>query len=340
MTKIASRGPALREVEMIRRIQLREKVYEVDMTAWHKQSGKNWLCSFCCFCSVIPTINTNYCQNFTIYHTNELLATNACTPPANDSTPPYVVNLAVMIPAWNKSEWRFGYSIQMTALIAQWQINYCSPLAGGFVVNATFFDSGCNQRKTAQALAEVYRLDYRMNFHGIVGPGCSDGAVDVARVVRHFDLGMVSYGAEDAELSQRSIYPLFFRTSFSGDFYKFAWLKVIDYFKWTRVATVRGSDRLSGVHTGASFTALFRSRGGTVVYEYSQPERVFNESLIIDELLSHKARVVVTLLTPRLVLKLMCVAYKMKVRFWQGHSIGMWTTVSSRFEGRKISEPG
>ena len=44
------------------------------------------------------------------------------------------------------------------------------------------------------------------------GPGCSDEAEPIAALSRHFNMLVVSYGAEASSLSDRQKYPYFYRT--------------------------------------------------------------------------------------------------------------------------------
>ena len=55
----------------------------------------------------------------------------------------------------------------------------------------------------------LYILAIKKN---ISGTGCSDPAERVASLSKHFNMLMVSYGAEAQDLSDREKYPYFFRT--------------------------------------------------------------------------------------------------------------------------------
>lgn len=52
------------------------------------------------------------------------------------------------------------------------------------------------------------------------GPGCSDEAEPIAALSRHFNMLVVSYGAEASSLSDRQKYPYFYRTIPQVDHHK------------------------------------------------------------------------------------------------------------------------
>ena len=268
--------------------------------------------------TVSPGINFTYCEEF--YQSQPCFRgrqTDLDSSQALISDTNLTLQLAVMLPGYvgEGSVWPYGYALQMAALMAQWEINFCSEFSNEFAINMTFFNSGCDQQKSAEALAEFIRQDgQQRQFFGMVGPGCSNGAADVARLVHFFDLGLISFGAEDSELSNRTLYPEFFRTSFSGNFQKLAWLHLLNFFKWTRVAMVRVNNRVIGLHASREFVKLFELQHGPLLYTYSQPENTFNYSTALDNLELHQARVVVALLLPDMTKKLLCAAYKRKVR--------------------------
>lgn len=45
-----------------------------------------------------------------------------------------------------------------------------------------------------------------------LGPGCSETAEPIAAISKHFNTIVISYGAESLHLTNRAMFPLFFRT--------------------------------------------------------------------------------------------------------------------------------
>lgn len=60
-----------------------------------------------------------------------------------------------------------------------------------------------------------------------LGPGCSDEAEPIAALSRHFNMLVVSYGAEASSLSDRQKYPYFYRTIPQVDHHKYELLLVL-----------------------------------------------------------------------------------------------------------------
>jgi Receptor family ligand binding region len=54
--------------------------------------------------------------------------------------------------------------------------------------------------------------NWRTDEHYISGPGCSETAEPIAGVSKHFNTIVISYSAEALQLTNRAMFPLFFRT--------------------------------------------------------------------------------------------------------------------------------
>uniref|UniRef100_UPI00398E7EA3 extracellular calcium-sensing receptor-like n=1 Tax=Pristiophorus japonicus TaxID=55135 RepID=UPI00398E7EA3 len=72
----------------------------------------------------------------------------------------------------------------------------------------------------------------------LVGDGGSSQSIAVSRVVAPFGIGMVSYFASCACLSDKREFPTFFRTIPSDNAQMKALVRVIQYFKWTWIGAV------------------------------------------------------------------------------------------------------
>ncbi|XP_070535303.1 gamma-aminobutyric acid type B receptor subunit 1-like [Ptychodera flava] len=78
----------------------------------------------------------------------------------------------------------------------------------------------------------------------VLGGGCSVSTVPIAACSWYFNMIQVSYSAASPELSDKTKYPLFFRTTQSENRYNAARITIMKYFNWTRVATVYGQHRM------------------------------------------------------------------------------------------------
>lgn len=73
---------------------------------------------------------------------------------------------------------------------------------------------------------------------GILGPGCSDEAEPIAALSRHFNMLVVSYGAEASSLSDRQKYPYFYRTIPQVDHHKYVYESFFKSMNWKQIGAI------------------------------------------------------------------------------------------------------
>lgn len=72
----------------------------------------------------------------------------------------------------------------------------------------------------------------------VLGPGCSDEAEPIAALSRHFNMLVVSYGAEASSLSDRQKYPYFYRTIPQVDHHRFVYEQFFRAMDWKQIGAI------------------------------------------------------------------------------------------------------
>ncbi|CAG5120744.1 unnamed protein product [Candidula unifasciata] len=84
---------------------------------------------------------------------------------------------------------------------------------------------------------------------GILGTGCSDPAERIAALSKHFNMMMISYGAEAQDLSDTEKYPYFFRTIPPVQLYTHVYPELFQEMGWGLVgALAEGGQELPEYH--------------------------------------------------------------------------------------------
>lgn len=155
---------------------------------------------------------------------------------------------------------------------------------------------------------------------GILGTGCSDPAERIAALSKHFNIMMVSYGAEAQSLSDREKYPYFFRTVPPVQLYTHVFPNLFKELGWRTVgALAEGGQEFPEYHMtlqgklklhGISLIVRRKSLNGTHSSDIAQILKEFkaqNVRVIIADVFSHVAR------------EIMCEAYKQKMTAFEGY---------------------
>lgn len=96
-----------------------------------------------------------------------------------------------------------------------------------------------SERNTCPCIYKNEPLSYTL---GIVGPAVSSKSIHISHLMQHEALPIISYGSTSHELSNRELYPNFFRT-IQSDKYQARFIK--DYlgsFNWTYVSVIASDD--------------------------------------------------------------------------------------------------
>jgi ABC-type branched-subunit amino acid transport system substrate-binding protein len=122
---------------------------------------------------------------------------------------------------------------------------YLHHVADDFVVHRSIriqlisFDDGSNQNT---ALIRALDLIQSRNVTAILGPASSSSSQTVAPVCNAFSVPQISYSSSNPSLSDKSLYPWFFRTCPSDALQGAAWVSALRHFKWEACAVISTSD--------------------------------------------------------------------------------------------------
>lgn len=98
----------------------------------------------------------------------------------------------------------------------------------------------------------------------VLGGGCSVSTVPIARTTPYFGLTQVAYSATSPELSQRALFPTFFRTSVSDLAISKPVIELCKQYNWHHVATLQEQDEMFTT-TMNHFHYLLRENNMTLV---------------------------------------------------------------------------
>lgn len=249
-----------------------------------------------------------------------------CLRSAHDETDLPQFTLAVLVPNRYDSVWPVGDALAAAAYLAQWHINYCSTVSQKFSIQLRTFSTNCQAKASADAFGCLLedgnviggaRLDQRDGqVTGIVGPACSSSSFTLGQFVHFFNLTLLAYSVELDEFSDHRTFPSFYRTSFTGAFYRLLSVEAFTRFKWKRAALIR-SEEISLLKGSTKMRTLLEDRGFQVHVESVPPLNTsgssFNAAFHLDSVVQSGIRVVILFLPDKFVLPLLCAAYLKKV---------------------------
>ena len=147
---------------------------------------------------------------------------------------------------------------------------------------------------------------------GILGPACSKATIPIAKVSRFYNTILMGYGAEDVSLSDRTKFPLFYRTNPSIDEFKYAYLSIFRTFDWKNYASLR--EGKYPVNTVRSRTEYLTKHGIQVLSREIPSETNLNAEGYVASVIESKKTIIVLDTFPAATRVFICEAYR-KVRF-------------------------
>ncbi|KAL4235040.1 hypothetical protein ACF0H5_006678 [Mactra antiquata] len=157
---------------------------------------------------------------------------------------------------------------------------------------------------------------------GILGPGCSDEAEPIAALSRHFNMLVVSYGAEASSLSDRTKYPYFFRTIPQFDHHKYVYESFFKSMRWSKIGAIsEGGQEFTNFHTllqdhlhQAGITVAVKRR---IVRNLSMDK--LDVSQIFADLREQKVRVIIADVFMFAARAIMCEAWRQRMTAHEGY---------------------
>lgn len=121
-------------------------------------------------------------------------------------------------------------------------INANSSILAEYTISEIVLDGACESDLVMTNFINVVNAHSRNNnlktLIGIVGPACSDTVEPLAGVTKHYNIPIISYGAEGAIFTDKNEYPYFFRTIPENKIYRHVYHKLFEEMGWKRIASL------------------------------------------------------------------------------------------------------
>lgn len=131
-----------------------------------------------------------------------------------------------------------GKGIFKAALMATEAINKNNSILPDYDLQLFIHDGECSADQVMKIFIDYIKNEQFPKLAGVLGPACSETVEPLAGVSKHYKSLVISYSAEGASFSDRKKYPYFFRTIGENQQYKYVYLKVLQEFRWKRVAAL------------------------------------------------------------------------------------------------------
>ncbi|XP_072015077.1 gamma-aminobutyric acid type B receptor subunit 1-like, partial [Amphiura filiformis] len=153
-------------------------------------------------------------------------------PYSSCKTPVHVLGLYPM-----SGPWAGGEALYPATQLAVEDVNTNPDILEDYQLTIDFADTKCDGGEAANVMfRELYNVSTTKVM--ILGCGCSASTLPTAEASHHWNLIQLSYGAYSPALSQRSVYPLFFRMVPPESTLNLMKIEVLKYYNWTQVATI------------------------------------------------------------------------------------------------------
>ncbi|PFX22226.1 Gamma-aminobutyric acid type B receptor subunit 1 [Stylophora pistillata] len=166
----------------------------------------------------------------------------------------------------------------------------------------------CRRELVISAYIRYLNLDHAQKVIGIVGPACSKATLPIAEVARFHNTILMGYGADDVSLSDRTRFPMFFRTNPSVDEFKLAFLSIFRAFSWKKCAILR--EAKYPVNTVQSRTEFLTKNGVQVLSRELPSDEDLDAQSYVKNVAESKLTVIMLDAYPAVTRAVTCQAYK------------------------------
>lgn len=166
----------------------------------------------------------------------------------------------------------------------------------------------CRRELVITAYIRYLNRDVSEKVIGIIGPACSRATLPIAEVSRFHNTIIMGYGADDVSLSDRTRFPMFFRTNPSVEEFKSAYLSLFQAFGWEHCAILR--EAKYPVNTVQSRTEFLTKRGIQVLSRELPSDGDLDATSYVNNVAESKITVVILAAYPEVTREVMCEAYK------------------------------
>ncbi|XP_053305429.1 vomeronasal type-2 receptor 26-like [Spea bombifrons] len=144
------------------------------------------------------------------------------------------------------------YKNLLTFIFAIGEINSHPEMLPNITVGYHLFDSCSNEKKTVKSILQIlsgpgktvpnYSCTKRGTLAGFIGDELSDTTIPMAQILGMYGYAQISYGATHSVLSDRRVYPTFFRTVQNDHVSYYILSKLLKHFGWNWVGILTTDD--------------------------------------------------------------------------------------------------
>ncbi|XP_041375599.1 guanylate cyclase D-like [Gigantopelta aegis] len=206
------------------------------------------------------------------------------------------------------------------ARLALERVNQDSKILPNHSLELIVSDTQCISDEAMKAFIK-FITDSSITLAGILGPGCSDAAEPIAALSKHFNMVVVSYGAEAEALSNRYKYPYFFRTISQVNHHRFVYGKFFKAMGWKHVAALaEGGQKFPEYHI--QLQEYLKREGISVVVKRKLHPHTghLDVSQIFADLRAQNVRVIIADFYVVAARAMMCEAYRQRMTAHQGYT--------------------
>eukprot|EP00931_Biecheleriopsis_adriatica_P065756 TRINITY_DN40233_c0_g1_i1.p2 TRINITY_DN40233_c0_g1~~TRINITY_DN40233_c0_g1_i1.p2 ORF type:complete len:517 (+),score=83.42 TRINITY_DN40233_c0_g1_i1:86-1636(+) len=215
------------------------------------------------------------------------------------------INVLTNLPITGK--WKGGPSLnisghQMAALINSEQL-----LLPGYELVLHVNNDDCRHDESSKMLLQAI-TDEPSKFVALVGTGCSSTSKATASLAPIIRMPHISWASVAADLSNRALYPTFFRTRVPDSSANTVWLRLASLFNWRKLVVAKGGDDRFGYQT-TSFIEAASDNGIQIVLSSSVLVQADAQRVLANVLEVH-ARIIVMITYEYSISYLLCEAAK------------------------------
>ncbi|XP_070566216.1 gamma-aminobutyric acid type B receptor subunit 2-like [Ptychodera flava] len=144
---------------------------------------------------------------------------------------------AAMLPlTTGRPESRIANGVKPAIELALRHVNSNGDILPGYKLNMELYDTKCDMAVGTKAFFDA--MATKPKKFVVLGGICSNVTAPIAETVSWWKLTQISFANKEPFLSEREKYPTFFRTVPSEADFNPAKLKLLEYFNWTRIASI------------------------------------------------------------------------------------------------------
>ncbi|KAM8976918.1 vomeronasal type-2 receptor 26-like [Pelodytes ibericus] len=170
------------------------------------------------------------------------------------------------------------------------------------------YDSCQDQRKAVKSVLQIvsgrgrtvpnYSCSNHGKLAGFIGDRYSSTTIAIAQILGVYSYTQISYGATDFSLSDRQVYPHFFRMLQNDRVYYSIMAKLLRYFGWTWIGIFETEDGNTGNQESIILSRYLMDQGICVAYTIKRPTGIDSNIKSIQEIVKQSSAQVIVLCGP------------------------------------------